>query len=63
VHTLVCQEIAAVALEFGGPAAVSNGSRMDQLWRQALWETIGGGTSEVMRSVVAREELGLAGRR
>lgn len=63
VHTLVCQEIAAAALEFGGPAAVSNGSRMEQLWLQALWETIGGGTSEVMRGVVAKAALGLAGRR
>ena len=63
VHTLVCQEIAAAALEFGGPAAVSDGSRMEQLWLQALWETIGGGTSEVMRGVVAKAALGLAGRR
>ena len=63
VHTVVCQEIAEAALSFGGPAAVTDTSRMQQLWRQALWETIGGGTSEVMRSVVAREALGLAGRR
>ena len=63
VHTVVCQEIAAFALDHGGSAAVCDRSRMEQLWRQALWETIGGGTSEVMRSVVAKAALGLTGRR
>ena len=29
------------------------------LWRQSLWETIGGGTSEIMRGVVAKSALGL----
>mgnify|MGYP001500956418 CR=1 FL=1 len=63
VHTVVCQEIAAFALDHGGAAAVCDRSRMEQLWLQALWETIGGGTSEVMRGVVAKAALGLAGRR
>jgi hypothetical protein len=39
------------------------GEPAEFLWRQSLWETIGGGTSEVMRGVVARQGLGLAGRR
>jgi len=27
-----------------------------------MWETIGGGTSEVMRGIVAKQALGLGGR-
>jgi alkylation response protein AidB-like acyl-CoA dehydrogenase len=61
-HTLVCQNIARAALDLGGPEALVHGSRVELLWRQSLWETIGGGTSEVMRSVVARHGLGLGGR-
>ncbi|HVN40937.1 MAG TPA: acyl-CoA dehydrogenase family protein [Myxococcota bacterium] len=59
VHTLVCQEIARAALDLGGPEALVHGSRVELLWRQSLWETIGGGTSEVMRGIVARQQLGL----
>lgn len=61
VHTEVCQEIARAALDLGGPEALAEGSRVELLWRQSLWETIGGGTSEVMRGVVARRALGLGG--
>jgi alkylation response protein AidB-like acyl-CoA dehydrogenase len=63
VHTLVCQEIARAAVELGGEAALVHGERSELLWRQSLWETIGGGTSEIMRGVVARQGLGLGGRR
>jgi alkylation response protein AidB-like acyl-CoA dehydrogenase len=62
IHTTVCQEIARAALDFGGPDALVCGERVELLWRQSLWETIGGGTSEVMRGVVARHALGLGGR-
>ncbi len=62
LHTVVCQEIARAALDFGGPGALVHGERVELLWRQSLWETIGGGTSEVMRGVVAREALGLSAR-
>ena len=61
-HTVVCQNIARAALDLGGPAALVRGARIELLWRQSLWETIGGGTSEIMRSVVARQGLGLGGR-
>jgi alkylation response protein AidB-like acyl-CoA dehydrogenase len=61
VHTEVCQRIARAALDLGGPAALVAG-RLEFLWRQSTWETIGGGTSEVMRGVVARQGLGLGGR-
>lgn len=63
VHTVVCQNIARVAVELGGAEALVEGERTDLLWRQSMWETIGGGTSEVMRGVVAKQSLGLGGRR
>jgi alkylation response protein AidB-like acyl-CoA dehydrogenase len=58
-HTETAQAIARAALELGGPEALVLGSRPELLWRQSLWETIGGGTSEIMRGVVARQGLGL----
>jgi alkylation response protein AidB-like acyl-CoA dehydrogenase len=62
INTVVCQEIARAVLDFGGPEALVHGGRPDLLWRQSMWETIGGGTSEIMRGVVAKQGLGLAGR-
>jgi hypothetical protein len=61
VQSVACQEIARTALDLGGPEALVEGARVGLLWRQSLWETIGGGTSEVMRGVVAKQALGLAG--
>jgi alkylation response protein AidB-like acyl-CoA dehydrogenase len=62
VHTLVCQEIARAVMDFGGPEALLGDSRPALLWCQSMWETIGGGTSEILRGVVARQGLGLGGR-
>ena len=62
-HTELCQEIARRAFEWGGVAPLAEGARIQQLWRQSLWETIGGGTSEVMRGVIARQGLHLDARR
>jgi alkylation response protein AidB-like acyl-CoA dehydrogenase len=62
VHTVVCQEIARAVMDFGGPETLVDDSRPALLWCQSMWETIGGGTSEVMRGVVARQGLGLGGR-
>jgi alkylation response protein AidB-like acyl-CoA dehydrogenase len=62
VHTVVCQEIARAVLDFGGPEALVQGARPATLWCQSLWETIGGGTTEIMRGIVAKG-LGLGGRR
>jgi len=62
-HTLVCQKIARAAFAWGGPEPLVEGSPVQILWLQSLWETIGGGTTEIMRSIVARQELGLSGRR
>jgi len=59
-HTVTCQDIARAVLDLGGPQALLAG-QPELVWRQSLAETIGGGTSEIMRSVVSREFLGLAG--
>jgi alkylation response protein AidB-like acyl-CoA dehydrogenase len=61
-HTECAQRIAEAALALGGPEALAADAPVEFLWRQSLWETIGGGTSEVMRGVVARQGLGLGGR-
>lgn len=58
-HTLTCQDIVRAVLDFGGPEALISGSRPELIWRQSLTETIGGGTTEIMRSVVSRQALGL----
>ena len=62
-HTVACQEIARAVVDLGGPEALVEGARPELLWCQSLWETIGGGTSEVMRGIVAKQALGLGGRR
>jgi alkylation response protein AidB-like acyl-CoA dehydrogenase len=62
-HTECAQRIAEAGLELGGPEALAADGPIEFLWRQSLWETIGGGTSEVMRGVVARQGLGLGGGR
>jgi len=61
-HTTACQRIARFAMDVGAEQAVIAGSHVELLWRISLWETIGGGTSEVMRGLVARHGLGLGGR-
>lgn len=63
VHTLVCQEIARAVVEFGGPEALVEGARPSTLFTQSLWETIGGGTTEIMRGIVAKQGLSLGSRR
>jgi alkylation response protein AidB-like acyl-CoA dehydrogenase len=63
LHTLVCQEIARAVLDLGGNEALVTGSRPELLWRQSMWETIGGGTTEIMLGVIAKQGLGLGARR
>ena len=57
------QRIARFAGDLGAPDSVVRGEPLEFLWRQSISETIGGGTSEVMRGVVARAGLGLGGSR
>lgn len=61
--TETCQRIARSALDLGGPEALvrEGGVDLELLWRQSMWETIGGGTSEIMRGLIARQALGLGG--
>lgn len=57
------QRIARAALETGFLDAARVGNHLEFLWRETVMETIAGGTSEVMLSVIARGALGLAGNR
>jgi alkylation response protein AidB-like acyl-CoA dehydrogenase len=59
----LAQRIARAGVELCGADALEAGTPIEFLWRQSLSETIGGGTSEVMRGLVARVALGLGGRR
>lgn len=58
-HTLACQKIARFAFDHGGPEPLRADSPVQILWLQSLWETIGGGTTEIMRGIVARHALAL----
>ncbi len=60
IHTTTCQDIARAVLDLGGPEALVTGSRPELIWRQSITETIGGGTTEIMRSVVSRQLLGMS---
>jgi alkylation response protein AidB-like acyl-CoA dehydrogenase len=55
--TELCQEIARVAVDFSVPEALISGTMVEFLWRQSILETLGGGTSEIMRGIVARRGL------
>jgi len=59
----VCQRIARLATELGAPEALIKETSVEFLWRQTMSETIGGGTSEIMRGLIARNALGLGVKR
>ncbi len=58
----VCQRVARLAGDVGAPEAIVRGSLIEYLWRQSISETIGGGTSEIMRGIIAGNALGLSAR-
>ncbi|MGV9299249.1 acyl-CoA dehydrogenase family protein [Amycolatopsis sp. NPDC003676] len=58
--TVLAQDIARAGVELGGPEAAVAGTDAEFLWRQSILETIGGGTTEVMRGLIARQEFGLS---
>jgi alkylation response protein AidB-like acyl-CoA dehydrogenase len=62
MHTDAVQEIARFVMDVGGPDALVHTRAEDpeSIWRQTMTESVGGGTSEIMKSIVARQELGLA---
>jgi alkylation response protein AidB-like acyl-CoA dehydrogenase len=53
------QAIARAAMDFGAPAAVETGHPVELLWRETMEESLGGGTTEIMTSIIARQGLGL----
>ncbi len=57
-HTEVCQQIVRAAFDFGGTEALVD-PELGLLWGVSMVETLGGGTSEIMRSIVAKHALGL----
>jgi alkylation response protein AidB-like acyl-CoA dehydrogenase len=59
--TRLCQRIARAGFELGAPASLRSGDIVEFLSRQAILETIGGGTTEMMRNRIAREGLTLSG--
>lgn len=61
--TSLTQEIAAAGLELSDTSQLIAGAPFALYWPQTVMETIGGGTSEVMRGIIAREALGLGASR
>jgi len=59
----LAQRIARTAMDLAAPEALVRGTWLEFLWRQSLCETIGGGTSEIMRGLITRVALGLGGSR
>lgn len=62
VGSRATQEIARAALELGYLEATRREDDLAFLWRESMMETLAGGTSEIMRGVLARAEFGLGGR-
>jgi alkylation response protein AidB-like acyl-CoA dehydrogenase len=60
--TRLAQAIPRAALDLCGAEALDVAEPMPFLWRQSFMETIAGGTSEVMLSIMARGELRLGAR-
>ncbi|QBQ99079.1 acyl-CoA dehydrogenase family protein [Paraburkholderia pallida] len=63
VHARAIQNIARAAMELGGPGILLDEEGIELLWRQTMTESIGGGTTEVMTGIVAKNRLGLGGSR
>jgi alkylation response protein AidB-like acyl-CoA dehydrogenase len=59
----LAQRIARTAMDLAAPESLVKGTWLEYLWRQSISETIGGGTSEIMRGLIARAGLGLGGSR
>ncbi len=60
-HTRVLQAIARTAMDFGADALLAENG-VERLWRQTMTETIGGGTTQIMEGIVARQRLNLGPR-
>jgi len=58
-HVQTIQGIARFAMEIGGPEAFLADSAPSLHWAQTITEAVGGGTTEIMESLVSRRRLGL----
>lgn len=58
-HTRVLQSVARTAMAIGGPEGLLEDSGIELLWRQTMTESIGGGTTQIMQGIIARQQLGL----
>jgi alkylation response protein AidB-like acyl-CoA dehydrogenase len=58
-HTRVLQSIARTAIAIGGPEGLLEEAGIELLWRQTMTESIGGGTTQIMQGIIARQALGL----
>jgi 3-oxocholest-4-en-26-oyl-CoA dehydrogenase alpha subunit len=57
--TVLTQRIGRVAVDLGWPEGADQSDDLAFAWSQTVMETIAGGTSEIMRSLIARQALGL----
>jgi hypothetical protein len=48
-------------MDLGWPESADESDDLTFLWSQTVMETIAGGTSEIMRGLIARQALGLRG--
>lgn len=62
VASRATQDIARAAFEHGWVEASRRDGDLAFLWRESVMETLAGGTSEIMRGILARSEFGLGGR-
>jgi alkylation response protein AidB-like acyl-CoA dehydrogenase len=62
-HTRVLQSIARTAIAIGGPEGLLEEAGIELLWRQTMTESIGGGTTQIMQGIIARQALGLGAKR
>lgn len=62
-HVDVIQKIARTAMDIGGIEAAILDAPTSLYWRQTMTESVGGGTTEIMEGIVARQRLGLGGKR
>lgn len=62
VASRATQDIARAAFEHGYVEATRRDGDLAFLWRESVMETLAGGTSEIMRGILARAEFGFAER-
>lgn len=59
VGTALMQQIGRLPLELGDVRQLCAGEPFEFAWRECILETVGGGTTEIMRDIIARRALQL----